>query len=93
MPRDQDPPGVPLGQLLGQANLLLTCNGCMWRETYDLQKVIDQLVARGVNGPAIGICHAKHHVRTPCPRCGKRVWNTRPDYTNLNTPGVPTRGL
>ena len=91
MYRDPDPAGVPLGQLLGKANLLLTCNECMWRETYDLQKIVDRLLARGVNGPLIGICHAKHHVQTPCPRCGKRIWNTRPDYINNIAPGIPER--
>lgn len=80
MARNEDLPGVPLGRLLGQANLLLTCRHCVWRQTYDMQKVIDQLLARGVNGPVIGICHARHHVRLVCPRCGKSTWETRPDY-------------
>ncbi|GGL48655.1 hypothetical protein [Caulobacter rhizosphaerae] len=80
MPRNENLPGVPLGQLLGEANLLLICLHCQWRETYDLQKVISQLQARGVNGPLIGICDARHHVRQTCPRCGSQKWETRPDY-------------
>ncbi|MFZ0267746.1 hypothetical protein [Caulobacter sp.] len=84
-------PGVPLGQLVGQANLLLTCKACVWRGTYDLRKVIAQLLARDVNGPLIGICAAAAHVRIPCPRCGKWTWETRPDYINTIPPGIPER--
>lgn len=92
MSRHEFQPGVPLGQLLGKANLHLCCKNCIWRETYDLTRVIANLEARGVNGPLIGICAAAQHVRIDCPRCGKRSWETRPDY-GIKTPGVPERGF
>lgn len=91
MPRYEFQPGVPLGQLLGQANVLLCCKKCMWRETYDLGAVIERLIARRVNGPLIGICAAAAHVRMNCPQCNQRSWETRPDYIKNFPLGIPDR--
>jgi hypothetical protein len=86
MPREDLTPGVPLGQLVGQANLMLVCRRCAWRETYDLKKVIAKLLARDVNGPLIGIRAACAHVRAFCPHCGSQSWETLPDYGPYRPP-------
>lgn len=87
MARHEFQPGVPLGELVGKANLMLCCKRCTWRETYDIEAVIARLLARAVNGPLIGICAAAHHARKYCPHCGSNVWETRPDYGPYKPPG------
>jgi len=78
-----------MGDLVGQADLLLCCRKCMWRQTYELEVVIERLVRRGVNGRTLGICAAARHVRICCERCGQRTWETRPAYINRLPPGIP----
>lgn len=67
-------PGVPLAQYRGQADVMLTCLGCMNRLTYPLERVIERL------GEDMGIIAVAQHMKIACPRCGKWTWDSRPAF-------------
>lgn len=83
--------GVQLHLYRGQADILLTCVECIWRETVPLEATIERLNARGLDGEGMGIRELARHVRKACPQCGKRAWETRPAFHGV--PGQKgTRG-
>ena len=85
MSKDNDP-GVPLEQYRQlQAGVLVICLDCALQRVFGLEAVIRQLQARGVGGPQTGIRALAALVRDPCPKCGRRRFETRPYFQ----PGRP----
>lgn len=79
MPRDE--PGVPLAHYREHgANVEMHCNGCALCKVVPLESVITRLNARGLDGPRIGIVELANYVTTPCERCGRMSWTTRPAW-------------
>lgn len=67
-------PGVQLRLYRGQADVLLTCLGCMHLETYPLERVIERL------GEDMGIKAVAGRMKIACPKCGKWTWESRPAF-------------
>lgn len=79
--RDGFNPGVPLGDYRKHgAGVLLTCLDCMQNRTFDLEVVIGRLEARGVGDASTGIRAVAAFIRAPCPRCGGKRFESRPDF-------------
>lgn len=74
-------PGVPLHLYRkDRANVLLICDACNLTRAFPLEDVIQRLKERGVGDENTGIRSVALHTRGPCPRCGKREWQTRPQF-------------
>ena len=82
MPRDFDP-GVPLGKYIGEADVLLLCNGCTYVRTLPLERVIARLRQRGVGDEHTGIRAVARRMTGPCPQCGAWKWETRPAFPSI----------
>ena len=81
MARDEENPGVPLATYRDVgANVLLTCLDCLLHRSLDRERVIARLVARGMGGAETGIRAVASFVEEPCPRCGGRRFESRPDF-------------
>lgn len=77
------PPSRPpylLKQLIGVrgAKVQLRCAACSWRRTYEPERLIERLEAKGVGGAGTGIMLVARHVTWPCPGCGRKRWETGP---------------
>jgi hypothetical protein len=76
-----DERGVPLDHYRQHnAGVLMICRRCAFTRSVDLEPLIERLVARGLDGPSIGVREAARYVRINCPRCGVWSWETRPDF-------------
>ena len=89
MSRDTDNLGVPLRSYREiDANVLLTCLDCLLHRSLDREKVINRLVARSLGGPETGIRAVASFVEEPCPRCGGRRFESRPDFKAASGQGL-----
>lgn len=87
--RDFDP-GQPLHsyRALG-AGVELYCTGCALMRTFPLEAVIQKLAARGYD-EWTGIRAVAALTTEPCPRCGGKAFESRPDFSIQ--PEKPTEG-
>lgn len=73
--------GVPLSHYRQhKAGVLLICGPCAKSRTLDLEAVILRLIERGHGNAETGIRAVARFVEGPCPHCGARKWETRPDF-------------
>ncbi len=90
MSSDADNPGVPLGSYREiDANVLLTCLAFLLHRSLDREKVIARLEARGLGGADTGIRAVASFVEEPCPRCGGRRFESRPDFKTASGQARP----
>jgi hypothetical protein len=82
-----DDPGVPLHHYRQHnADVELTCCGCMDRRTLKLEAVIARLKERGLGDENTGIREVARFVTEPC-ACGAVNYESRPDFPRaVNTP-------
>lgn len=81
---DDHSPGAPLAHFREHgADVRLYCVGCALTRDLPLEAVIARLRARGVGDESTGIRRVQAFVRSPCPRCGGRLFETTPAYRRL----------
>ena len=75
---------VPLAQYFHHAGcgLLVTClnRDCLLNRRFEIPEVVTRLAARGVAVHELGVKDVARYIRAPCPRCGSRKFETRPDW-------------
>jgi hypothetical protein len=67
-------------QLIGVrgARVKLYCGACAWSKTYDPERLVERLEAKGVGNGFTAIMHVARHVAWPCPACGRTRWASAP---------------
>lgn len=79
-----NPPGVPLRRYREvDADVLLTCQACVYNQIIPREALIERLNARGLDGENVGVREVARYTRQACPRCGKRAWATRPHFYGI----------
>jgi hypothetical protein len=76
-------PGVPLAHYLDDhkgVDVLLNCNGCMAHRVLPMAGVLKRLAELGREPRKVGIREIAAYMTTPCERCGKTMWETRPHW-------------
>lgn len=77
-------PGVPLRHYRQHgAGVEAHCNRCALTKTFDLEKVIAGLKARGLGDESTGVRQVARTFSKPCERCGAKAWTTRPAWPAL----------
>jgi hypothetical protein len=78
---DDPSPGVALAHYRQhRAGVLLTCRDCHQHRSFKLEAVIERLKTRRIGDERTGIRALAVMVRQPCPRCGGRRFESRPDF-------------
>jgi hypothetical protein len=76
--------GVPLAHYRRlRARVLLTCLDCHYNRSLGLEAVIRRLETCGHAGEHTGIKAVASFATLPCPRCGGRRFETRPDFPRM----------